>query len=292
MDIKQALTKYQTYLLVEKGLVPTTVNTYLDDIRLFNRYFSHDDTREYSRLELSDFVALEAQEGKSSATICRRISSLYNFFLFLKDENEFLDDLKPVDKPKISQRMPSFLSIEQVDALLEIPDIKKPDGLRDRAMLEVMYASGLRVSELLNLTRDQIIFERHLIKVTGKGQKERMIPISEFALEFLKKYSEEVRSKNKGSRTRFVFLNRQGKPITRQYFHRKIKQYAKLAGIQSNVSPHTLRHSFATHLLENGCELRAVQEMLGHSQIATTQIYTHVSSKRIVSAYDLLTNKK
>jgi len=292
MNVERAIIKYQTYLLVEKGLTHTTVTSYIDDIRLFNATFKHEDTKEHLDLELADFAALQAQEGKSSATICRRISSVYNYLLFLKDEGEYEGEIKQVDKPKISQRMPTFLSIEDVEALLEVPDLTKDEGLRDKAMLEVMYSSGLRVSELLNLTRDQINHSRNIIKVMGKGQKERVIPISDFALEYLNKYYLEVRSKNKGSRTKYIFLNRQGQPITRQYFHRKIKEYALQAGIYANVSPHTLRHSFATHLLENGCELRAVQEMLGHSNIATTQIYTHVSSKRIISAYDLLTNKK
>lgn len=292
MNVNEAINKYQTYLVVEKGLTNASVSSYIDDIKLFNNVFNHLDTKDYQTLELNDFVALQAQEGKSSATICRRISSVYNFLLFLKDEGEYTGEVKPVDKPKIGRRLPSFLSVEDVEALLEAPDITKDEGLRDRAMLEVMYSSGLRVSELLNLTRDQVNHNRSTLKVMGKGLKERVVPISDFALEYLDKYYVEVRSKNVGSRTKYVFLNRRGKIITRQYFHRKIKHYAKLAGITTNVSPHTLRHSFATHLLENHCELRAVQEMLGHANIATTQIYTHVSSKRIISAYDLLTNKK
>lgn len=292
MNINDALIKYHTYLVVEKGLTTTTVASYLEDIKLFNTVFSHEDTKEYQTLELSDFVALQAQEGKTSATICRRISSVYNYLLFLKDEGEYDGDIKPVDKPKIGRRLPTFLSVEDVESLLDTPDITTNEGLRDRAMLEVMYSSGLRVSELLNLTRDQVNHSRNTIKVMGKGQKERIIPISDFALEFLNRYYLDVRTKNKGSKTKYVFLNRSGRPITRQYFHRKIKQYAEMAGITTNISPHTLRHSFATHLLENHCELRAVQDMLGHANIATTQIYTHVSSKRIISAYDLLTNKK
>lgn len=292
MNVHMALNRYQSYLLVEKGLTPKTVESYLEDIHLYNGLFEHEDTKEYHDLELSDFVALQAQEGKSSATICRRISSVYNYLLFLKDEGEYIGEIKPVDKPKIGRKLPSCLTVEEVDRLLDTPDLSKDEGIRDKAMLEIMYSSGLRVSELLNLTRDQVNHMRNTIKVMGKGQKERVIPVSDFALEYLNKYYEEVRSKNKGSKTRYVFLNRVGKPITRQYFHRKIKQYGEMAEIYSNISPHTLRHSFATHLLENNCELRAVQEMLGHANIATTQIYTHVSSKRIISTYDLLTKRK
>lgn len=292
MNVNVALNRYQSYLLVEKGLTLKTVESYLEDISIYNGLFKHEDTKEYHDLELSDFVALQAQEGKSSATICRRISSVYNYLLFLKDEGEYIGEIKPVDKPKIGRKLPSCLTVEEVDRLLDAPDLSKDEGIRDKAMLEIMYSSGLRVSELLNLTRDQVNHMRNTIKVMGKGQKERVIPVSDFALEYLNKYYEEVRSKNKGSKTRYVFLNRVGKPITRQYFHRKIKQYGEMAEIYSNISPHTLRHSFATHLLENNCELRAVQEMLGHANIATTQIYTHVSSKRIISTYDLLTKRK
>lgn len=292
MKTIDAIDKYQTYLMVERGLTPATVSSYIEDITLFNNVFKHEDTKDYRELELNDFVALQAQEGKTSATICRRISSVYNFLLFLKDEGEYIGDVKEVIKPKIGRRLPSYLSVEEVEALLNVPDLTKPEGLRDKAMLEVMYSSGLRVSELLNLTRDQINHSRNMIKVLGKGQKERVIPISDFALQYLNQYYQEVRIKNRGAKTKYVFLNRSGKPITRQYFHRKIKQYGEMAGIYSSLSPHTLRHSFATHLYENGCELRAIQEMLGHVNIATTQIYTHASSQRILGTYDLLTKRK
>lgn len=292
MEIQQALDRYQTYLLVEKGLSIATVKAYLDDIRLFNQLFPHDDTNDYRELELSDFVAIQAQDGRSGSTIARRISAVYNYLLFLKEENECKCDVKVVAKPKMGKRLPSVLTLDEVEALLDAPDTTKGEGIRDKAMLEVMYASGLRVSELLNLTRDQINHNRNTIKVLGKGSKERVVPISDFALEYLNKYYEEVRYKNIGAKTKIVFLNRQGKSITRQYFHRKIKQYGEKAGVTKDLSPHTLRHSFATHLVEYGCELRAVQEMLGHANIATTQIYLHVGTNRILSAYDLLTKKK
>lgn len=292
MEISIAVDKYKTYLLIEKGLTNATVTSYIDDIKLFNKLFPHEDTRDYKELELADFVALQAQDGKSSATITRRISAIYNYLLFLKGEGEYFGEVKAAKKPKISKRLPSVLSTDEVEALLDAPNLDKDDGIRDKAMLEVMYSSGLRVSELLNLTRDQINANRNIIKVLGKGQKERVIPISDFALHYLNKYYEEVRYKNKGSKTKYVFLNRSGIPITRQYFHRKIKEYGVLAGINTPLSPHTLRHSFATHLVQNGCELRAVQEMLGHANIATTQIYLHVGTKRILSAYDLLTKRK
>ena len=158
-------------------------------------------------------------------------------------------------------------------------------------MLEVMYACGLRVSELLNLKKSAISTALNCLKIKGKGNKERLIPIGDYALEYLNLYIDNVRRSNPGKNTEYIFLNRIGKPLTRQFFWQQIKKYASKAGISTNISPHTLRHSFATHLLENGAELRMVQDMLGHSKISTTQIYTHVSSKRILSIYDMYMNK-
>jgi integrase/recombinase XerD len=165
-------------------------------------------------------------------------------------------------------------------------------GIRDRAMLEVMYASGLRVSELCSLKLGEVNLINHLLTIYGKGNKQRSVPLSSFAGDYLQKYLDGPRARNKGRSSEYVFLNRNGKPISRVYFFTQIKKYAKKAGIETPISPHTLRHCFATHLLENGADLRSVQEMLGHSKIATTQIYTHVSSKRIMSAYDLYSKRK
>jgi integrase/recombinase XerD len=154
-------------------------------------------------------------------------------------------------------------------------------------MLETMYASGLRVSELLALEKGRINFKKAIITVFGKGAKERKVPLGDFAIEYIQKYDKEVRKLNPGKDSKYLFLNRYGEPLSRQYFFKQIKKYALEAGIETPISPHTLRHCFATHLLENGAQLRAVQEMLGHANIATTQIYTHISTKRILSAYDL-----
>lgn len=285
-----ALERYATYLAVEKGLTRASITSYVEDITLFRNTFNHEDTLQIQELELSDFVALQGQQGLSSSTIRRRISSLYNFLVFLKEEDAYLGQVKKVDKPRLGKRLPFYLNYEEVDALMDQPDLKTPAGIRDKAMLEVMYASGLRVSELLNLTRDNIIASRQIIRLRGKGEKERVVPISTYALEILDNYIQKVRIKNVGNKKKIIFLNEKGFALTRQYFHRKIKEYATNAGITSNVSPHSLRHSFATHLLENGCELRAVQEMLGHTNIATTQIYTHLSKNRILSAYNSLTS--
>ena len=180
---------------------------------------------------------------------------------------------------------------EEVEDLFDAIDMNTKEGIRDRAMLEVMYASGLRVSELLNLKKSAFSTTLNCLKIKGKGNKERLVPIGDYAIEYLNKYVDEVRKSNPGRNTDFIFLNRNGKPLTRQFFWQQLKKYAEKANITSNISPHTLRHSFATHLLENGAELRMVQDMLGHSKISTTQIYTHVSSKRILSIYDMYMNK-
>ena len=182
--------------------------------------------------------------------------------------------------------------MEEVEELFDVIDITKADGLRDRAMLETMYASGLRVSELLLLERKNINLKHGVVSVFGKGAKERKVPLGDFASDFIARYIDEVRCKNPGKNTKYLFLSKYGKPLSRQSFFKQIKKYAALAEIDANISPHTLRHCFATHLLEQGAELRMVQAMLGHSNIATTQIYTHVSTKRIISAYDLYMKRK
>lgn len=289
MEIKDAIERYQQYLIAEKGLSKTTLENYLSDLKLFHELFPHTYTEEYSPYELSDYVIMLAQEGKKPATIIRRISVLENYFLFLKRENLYPHELVMIDKPKIPERLPNVLSVEEVEALLETPNLSNESGLRDKAMLEVMYASGLRVSELLNLTMSQVNVQNGVIRIVGKGNKERIVPIGEFALSYLLEYVNGPRRLNPGRKSRYIFLNRAGKPLSRQYFFKKIKEYAKSAGITQDISPHTLRHSFATHLIENEADLRVVQEMLGHSSIATTQIYTHLSTKRILSAYDLFT---
>ena len=203
------------------------------------------------------------------------------------NEKKIKCNIDQLDLPKKPHHLPTVLSFEEVDSLLEQPDLSKPAGIRDRAMLEVMYATGLRVSELLTIEKKNLSIEKKQIRIFGKGAKERYVPISTFALEYLIKYINEVRNESPYRNSKYIFINKEGKPLSRQAFWQIIKNYASKAGIIENVTPHTLRHCFATHLLENGADLRSVQEMLGHSDISTTQIYTHVSSKRIRSVYDM-----
>lgn len=291
MHIDEAVRHYTNYLVIEKGLMNTTVSAYLDDIHLFHETFQFRDTDDIAPMHVSDFISLENQKGLSSATIVRRLSSIYNYLLFLKDEGAYKHELKRFNRPKTTKALPQYLTTEEVERLLDSPDLTNHRGIRDKAMLEVMYASGLRVSELLALKREEVNFTRGIVKIRGKGNKDRLIPIGDFALESLAFYMNQVRFHYEIKESRVIFLNRDGNPLTRQYFFKMIKAYAVEAGIEQNISPHSLRHAFATHLLENGAELRAVQAMLGHTNIATTEIYTHVSTKRIISAYDRIMKK-
>ena len=293
MEINDAVDLFQQYLLVEKGLSKQTVTSYLEDLKQFFLYFK--DKKYVEDLDGDDliiFLRYENAIGKAASTSIRRLSSTKNFYIFLKKEGYFKGEIPDIDTPRKPERLPNCLSVEEVEELLNAPDLDKPEGIRDRAMLETMYASGLRVSELLALERSKVNLKKAIVTVYGKGAKERKVPLGDFAIEYIKKYIDEVRYKNPGADTKYLFLNRYGKPISRVYFFKQIKKYAEQAGIETSVSPHTLRHCFATHLLENGAQLRAVQEMLGHANIATTQIYTHISTKRILSAYDLYMKRK
>ena len=292
MDLNEASEMYFQFLRVEKGVSSETIVNYAYDLRQFFAVLHKQATQDLNVHDISDFVRYESQHMLSVPTILRRISSTKNFYLFLEREHIISFQIDNLDKPKGSKKLPVCVSIEEVEALLNQPDLEKCEGQRDRAMLEVMYSSGLRISELLNLRIRDVNFQRGMINVIGKGDKERNVPIGDYALEYLNKYIEDGRSKNKNRNSPYLFLNRYGEPLSRVYFFKQVKKYAEQAGIVEEISPHTLRHCFATHMLENGAELRAVQEMLGHTNIATTQIYTNISSKRILSAYDLYSKRK
>ena len=293
MEIIDAIDLFSQYLTVEKGLSLKTVNSYLDDLKRFFMYFKDKkEVNELSPYDLNSFVNYELNSGLTVPTALRRLSSIRSFYSFLKKEGYYEGELPEVDPPKKPKELPNCLSIEEVESLLEAPNMKSPSGIRDKAMLELMYASGLRVSELLNLEKRNVNLNKGIITIFGKGAKERKVPMGDFALEYVVKYLNEVRDLFHGKDSKYLFLNRQGKPLSRVYFFKQIRKYAESVGIETQISPHTLRHCFATHMLEGGAELRAVQEMLGHTNIATTQIYTHISTKRIINAYDLFMNKK
>ena len=217
------------------------------------------------------------------------LSSLRKFYQWLFRQNLIKQDpLLRIDSPKKEKRLPTALSTTEVTKLINMPDTTTDLGIRDRAILETLYATGMRVSEVINLNEDSIHEELHLIKVFGKGSKQRLIPISNVAMSWIKKYQITVRNKTlleSGKFEKAIFLNSRGGKITRQAVWQMIKRYCQLAGINKNVTPHTLRHTFATHLLENGADLRIVQEILGHSDISTTQIYTNLTQKHIMDVY-------
>ena len=287
MEIKDAVDLFQQYVLVERGLSPQTGVSYLEDLQAFFNYFSDKkDTSDLLETDLYEFLKFELSLGKSVSTALRRLSSTRSFYLFLKKEGYFIGNIPDIETPKKPKHLPNCLSEEEIDKLLEAPDLTSPSGIRDRAMLETMYSSGLRVSELLNLKRGQVNLNKCIITVFGKGAKERKVPIAEYAVEYIKKYINEVRNKSEFKKSDYLFLNKSGNPLSRVYFFKKVREYAELAGIEMTISPHTLRHSFATHLLNHGAQLRMVQGMLGHTNIATTQIYTHVSSEKLKSDYD------
>lgn len=292
MELSKAEELFFRYLRVEKGVSNETIKSYHYDLVQFFTLMKKETTDDLLPTDIVDFVRIQSRKMRSVSTIIRRISTTKNFYLFLESEGYISESLSPVETPRSTKKLPRVLSIEEVERLLDAPDISKPEGLRDKAMMELMYSSGLRVSELLSLKVSQINYEKGVIRIIGKGNKERIVPVGEFAMEYVAKYVTTARKKNKGRNSQTLFLNRYGEPLSRVYFFLQIKKYALEAGIDKEISPHTIRHCFATHMLENGAELRAIQEMLGHSSIATTQIYTNISSRRILSAYDLYSKRK
>lgn len=289
MNIIDAFENYLQFLRFEKGLTNQTIQDYKDDFAQFLKYYpSKVDLYDLTSSDLNEFSYDQAINGKSSATITRRIATIKNFFLFLESENLKSDLLNiEISLPNKEKKLPEVLSEEEVIELLKTPDKHTDLGKRDYALLEVLYSCGLRVSEAEKLQLNQINTQEKIIKVVGKGKKERIIPIRDEALNAIKDYIYNVRSEKRIVDKNYVFLNRSGKKLTRQVIYSLVVKYAKYAGIEKKIHPHTLRHSFATHLLDNGADLRVVQELLGHTNIGTTQLYTHVTTKTLVKSYDL-----
>ncbi len=292
MNVSDIIDDYLTYLVVEKGDNSNTIETYKDDLGQFVDFVDNKEIEDLSIEDISSFMRYLSANNRKTSTIIRRTTTIRGLYLFLNRENYIKVPLTGLHLPKAESHLPNVLSLEEVDALLDSFDLNKDNEVRDKAMLETMYASGLRVSELLTLELGNINFQSGYIRIRGKGSKERIIPIGEYALDYLENYIETVRKYNVNRRSKYVFLNKEGKPLTRQFFFKAVKKYALRANIDTPISPHTLRHSFATHLIENGANLKEVQEMLGHSKIETTQIYTHISTKRILSAYDAFMKSK
>ena len=276
------------YLNVERGLAKATQTSYQQDLITFSAWLAARKRRTFPEEfgTIQSFLK-EQNATKAPASVSRMISALRKFYRFLLREGAIsADPMTKIDTPKRAQHLPATLSSQEVDALMAKPDTDKPLGLRDRAIFELMYATGLRVSEVVDLRLDQLHLAMNLLQVTGKGDKERLVLISPQATQWVDRYLQEARPKLlKRVQPKNVFVNFHGGPMTRQGIWKNLKAYIASIGIEKDVTPHTLRHSFATRLLENGADLRVVQELLGHSDISTTQIYTHLSNQHLVAVY-------
>lgn len=280
---------YLDFLSVEKGLSFNTVLSYSRDIRKLFLFFRKEKIPWPKAREenLIRFIHQQNRAGLSPRSLARLISSLKSFYKFLILD-DFVKKNPAVDlsSPKIWFKLPRFLTIEEVELLLSQPDEKKIRGIRDKAMLELLYATGLRASELVSLKRKDLNVEDGFLLCRGKGGKERIVPVGGTACQAVQRYLDQARSKLLKKPTELIFLTSRGGGFTRQGFWKLLKTYARKAGLDLKISPHILRHSFATHLLEGGADLRSVQLMLGHTQITTTQIYTHVSRERLRKVYE------
>ena len=280
------LDRYVNYLLVEKGLSDRTVESYSSDL---TRYLDFLHQSEIDALSENDtalilkYLILTRNSGLKARSRARHLVSIRGFYRFLVHEKLLAKDpTSLIDLPKSGLKLPDVMTVAEVRRLLETPRIDKPNGIRDAAMLELLYASGLRVSELIHVKMADMNLEAGFVRVFGKGSKERVVPIGGHAIRKLDRYVSTARKTLlKNALSSFVFVARAGKPMTRQGFWKLLRNYALKAGLEKNITPHTLRHSFASHLLEGGADLRAVQIMLGHTDIATTQIYTHVAREHL-----------
>lgn len=288
---KEILDDYQTNLVaVEQKEKNTTVYSYIEDLYKYLEYTEKKGIKNALKIKydnILDYLKYLADNKYMVSSVTRKIVSIKLFHKYLSDKYNIENVSLKINNPKFYRKLPNILTIEEVDKLLDI-NLITPFDYRNKAMLELMYSSGLRVSELIDLKLSNINLENGYVRCMGKGKKERIVPIGEIALDYLKIYINEYRSMMlKGYYTENIFLNNHGKNITRQGFFLIIKSIAKEKEIDKNITPHMLRHSFATHLLNNGADLRTIQEMLGHSNISTTQIYTNISSDILKENYDL-----
>ena len=286
---EDALRSFIDFLSVEKGLSRNTLLSYERDLAKLLLFFRKEKLTwtNAGEKDLVQFIHEQSRAGLSARSLARLVSSMRSFYRYLVLDG--MVERNPADglsSPSVWLSLPKFLTIKEVEALLAAPDEGNPQGVRDKAMLEVLYGSGLRVSELIALKSGDVNLDEGFLLCRGKGGKERIVPLGRSACLAVRRYLDEARPLFEKTALEFLFLTQRGGPFTRQGFWKLLKGHARAAGIASNISPHVLRHSFATHLLERGADLRSVQLMLGHSQITTTQIYTHVSRERLRRVYD------
>ncbi|RMB63957.1 site-specific tyrosine recombinase XerD [Dokdonia sinensis] len=290
MKWESAIKDYISYLRIERGLSQNTLENYKRDLTKLQRYLDTNEIRispiKADKTLLQEFIYTVAKEVKPRSQ-ARVISGLRGFFNYLVFE-EYREDnpMELIESPKIGRKLPDTLSLEEIDKLIAAIDLSKPQGERNRTILETLYACGLRVTELTTLKLSDLYFKEGFISVTGKGDKQRFVPISEHTQKYINIYIDEIRTHIpvQAASTDTLFLNRRGKQLTRAMIFTIIKDLAIKAGIKKNISPHTFRHSFATHLLQNGADLRAIQQMLGHESITTTEIYMHLDRNHLADA--------
>ncbi len=285
--LTSSITDFLNFCRIEKGLATNSLEAYEADLQRYNEYFglhlseNHTDT-------VAQYLSSLYKSGLSSRSIARHLASLRNFYSFQLREGEIASDpTEHVRTPKQWQTIPKFLNLNQIEKLLQAPDPARPTGVRDRAMLELLYATGLRVSELCRVGISDLNLEMGVLRATGKGNKQRVVPVGRSAVAAVRQYLETARPRIlKGRGSRYLFVTARGSAMTRQAFWMLLGGYGRRVGIFRNLTPHVVRHSFATHLLEGGADLRSVQTMLGHADISTTQIYTHVMRSRLRKTLD------
>lgn len=289
VNVDDAIHDFVAHLAVERRLSPRSLEAYARDLRQFGAWLAEEglDLTEVERATIRNYLGARRDGGLAPRSAARALSTLRGFFRFLVLEGELLaDPTSDLQSPALWRTIPHVLSGDEIDALLAAPDTGIPLGLRDRAMIETLYATGVRVSELVGQTLDRVRLDPGYLRVHGKGDKERLVPLGDPAIEWLERYLDGARPELDRSRRPELFLNARGGRLTRQGFWKILRDHGLRAGIRTHLSPHVVRHSFATHLVENGADLRAVQMMLGHASLTTTEIYTHVARERLRRLYD------
>ena len=287
-----AIRRFLRYLDAERNASEFTIKSYKDDLEAFKYFFEYEDgtypePRDFRSSDLREFVSQMAEAGYARSTIARRLATLRSFFKFCQRE-ALIDEnpAKPLRNPRKHRQLPHFLSTDEIGQLLDAPDLSDQLGIRDRAMLETIYSGGLRVSELVGLNYSDLELDEGLIRVRGKGKKERFSPLGSYALDALNSWLSRSNHAKRIQPDAPVFTNRFGKRITTRSVRRMMEKYIKLTGLDQRTSPHTLRHSFATHLLDRGADIRSLQELLGHKSLVTTQIYTHLTTAKLRDIYE------
>ena len=288
MTTEEAIKQYILFLRTERGLSDNTLYSYKNDLNQFHQYLQSKEIKEIENLNedlLLSFLSF-LKRKYNPRSVMRKVSAVKGLLKFLQREGYIEGGLyEKFETPTPSKSLPKVLSVEEIESLLSQPDTSNIYGIRDKALLELLYSSGLRISEASNLRIDDIDLEGEFLRCRGKGQKERIVPLGSIAKKWLREYISGARLALAKRDTRWLFLRKGGGKLSRVSMWKIVKKYAKMAGIKKDISPHTLRHSFATHLLEGGADLRSIQEMLGHSSITTTEIYTHISRKHLKEVF-------